>query len=91
MVLPIENKFTSLLALSSVLGVNLLQETRTINDSNGNVLYFGYAIAPSADTALPIWAILKCSYDGNGFLNYIQLPNDGQGYTYIWDDVTTYF
>jgi hypothetical protein len=83
--------FTNILALSTVLDPNDQFEIRMINNAGGQILYLGKALTPSADTSKPIWYVKKFSFDVNGFLNYVQLPNNGVGFFYIWDDVTTYF
>jgi hypothetical protein len=89
--ISVPNSWTNFLALQAVLNTDDLYETRMINDSNGNVLYIGMAQGPGADTSLPIWYVFKLNYDGNGYINYKQLPNDGKKFGYIWDNVTTYF
>lgn len=83
--------FTNILALSSVIEPNDQFEIRMINNDSGQILYIGKALTPSADPASAIWFIKKLSYDVNGFLNYVQLPVNGAGFYYIWNDVTTYF
>lgn len=85
------NAFTNFLAISEVLQDEDLYEVRTENDAQGNVLYVGRSTMPNADEAEGIWYIKKLSYDGNGFLNRVQLPVDGPNFTYIWDDRATYF
>lgn len=86
-----QNAFTNFLAVSEVLNDEDLYETRTENDSSGQVLYVGKSITPNADTSQRIWYIKKLGYDGNGFLNRIQLPDDGPNFTYAWDDRADYF
>jgi hypothetical protein len=86
-----QNTYTGFLANTSVLGLNDQYETRMINDDSGNILYIGKTLKPSGTTSSAIWDIKKLSYDDNGYLNYVQLPNSGPGFYYIWDDVTTYF
>lgn len=85
------NIWTNFLALSSVLGIEDQQETRIENDVNGKILYIGIARSPSAPTNERIWFITKLGYDVNGFLDYKQLPVDGPGFVYVWDDRATYF
>ena len=85
------NAFTGLLSIAEVLSDEDLYEVRTINNSNGQVLYVGKSITPNADTSVAQWYIKKLLYDGNGFLNRVQLPDDGIGFLYIWDDVASYF
>ena len=85
------NSFTGLLALETVLSLSSLQEKRAINNASGQILYLGISLTPNADTSLPIWMVLKFEYDSNGFFDHQQLPDDGAGYIYVWDDVSTYF
>ncbi len=91
MSLPTPDIWTNFLALSQILGIDNLTETRIENDINGKILYFGLTAIANAPTSSPVWFILKLSYDVNGFLSYKQLPNLGSGYIYIWDNRTTYF
>jgi hypothetical protein len=85
------NSFSNLLALSEVLQDEDLYEIRLENDNGGSVLYVGKNITPNADTAAPTWYIKKLSYDGNGFVDRVQLPDDGIGFKYAWDDRTNIF
>ena len=89
--LPTPNSWTNFLALTDVLDGNDLYEMRMINDSGGKVLYIGKNKTPNAATSDPTWYIKKISYDTNGFINYVQLPVNGPGFLYIWDDYSTYF
>ena len=68
-----------------------LYETRVENDATGKILYVGKSITPNAATDERIWYIKKLLYDGFGFLNRVQLPDDGIGFLYAWDDRATYF
>jgi predicted carbohydrate-binding protein with CBM5 and CBM33 domain len=83
--------FSGILALEAVLSSNYMYEKRLINDSNGNLLYVGFNQTANALTASNTWYILKMSYDGNGFLNRVQLPDLGIGFNYIFDDIASYF
>lgn len=85
------NIWTNFLAMSEVLDLTDLFETRMDNDSSGKILYVGMSQTANADPALPIWFILKLSYDGNGFMNRKQLPDSGGGFLYSWDNRATYF
>lgn len=87
----VPNMWTNLLALSEVLDVDDLYETRIENDSTGKVLYIGMTMQANADVDDLIWYIIKLSYDTNGFLNYKQLPVNGAGFTYSWTLRDTYF
>ena len=85
------NNFTNFLAIADVLNDEDLYEVRTINSSSGQVLYVGKNLTPNADTSLPTWYVKKLWYGSNGFLNRVQLPNNGIGFLYSWDNVATYF
>lgn len=85
------NAFTNLLNLSEVLQDEDLYEIRLENDNGGSVLYVGKNIVPDAPTDDPSWYIKKLSYDGNGFVNRVQLPDDGIGFKYAWDDRASIF
>lgn len=87
----VQNVFTNFLAVSEVLSDEDLYETRLENDVNGNVLYVGKAVDPGTPTDEPKWYIKKLGYDINGFLDLIQLPNEGANFTYAWDLRATYF
>ena len=86
-----QNGFTNLLAFAQVLGNEDLYEIRTENSGSGQILYIGKCQSPGGDTAEPIWFIKKLYYDGMNFLNRVQLPDDGLGFKYAWDDRATYF
>jgi hypothetical protein len=88
---PIQNRWTNFLAVSEVLDLDNLYETRIENDSSGKILYVGLSQLARAPTDEPIWFVFKLSYDGNGFLDYKQLPVNGAVFTYVWDDRATYF
>lgn len=83
--------FSATLALASVISQNDLLETRLDPNGTGQIQYIGRTIQPGATTSLSVFYIVKLSYDVNGFLNYIQLPNNGPGFIYVWDDRATYF
>jgi len=85
------NSWTGFLALSEVIDLSDLYETRIDNDSNGKILYIGYTQTPNAPTDQPIWYLLQLEYDGNGYLSRKRLPNNGAGFLYTWDDRATYF
>jgi len=86
-----QNSFTNFLAVSEVLNDEDLYEVRTENDSSGKVLYVGKNITPNAATSASSWYIKKLGYDGNGFLNRVQLPDNGIGFLYTWDNRASYF
>lgn len=85
------NSYTQFLALQGVSPGTALFETRMLNDDAGNPLYVGWSLTPNALTSDPVWMIIKLSYDSNGFIDRSQLPNNAQGYKYIWDDQSSYF
>jgi len=87
----VENSWTGLLALSEVIELNDLYETRIDNDSGGKILYIGYSQTANAPTDEKIWYLLKLEYDSNGFMSRKRLPDDGAGFLYTWDDRATYF
>ena len=70
---------------------NQLLEMRLENSSGGSPLYIGLTPNANALTSDPVWYVLKLGYDVNGFLDYQQLPDNGRGFTYIWDSRATYF
>lgn len=88
---PIQNSWTNFLAVSEVLDLDNLYETRIENDSSGKILYVGMSNMPQAPTDQAIWFIFKLSYDDNGYLDYKQLPVNGGSFTYVWDDRADYF
>lgn len=89
---PTNNIYSPLLSVEAIFGPNAQLEKRMINSAQGQVQYIGFNLTPNALTSSPTWAIAKCLYDGNGYLNRYQIPaSKGYGFYYIWDDVTTYF
>lgn len=91
MSLPTPNTFTNALALSSIIQMTNMLETRLTNSVSGQVQFIGYTNVAAGSTAEAIWYVLALSYDVNGFLNHVQLPNNGPGFIYIFDNVATYF
>lgn len=91
MSIPTPNSWTNFLAVSEVLSLENLYETRIENDSSGKILYVGLCPITRAPTDQPIWFIFKLSYDANGYIDYKQLPVNGGSFTYVWDDRITYF
>lgn len=87
----VQNSWTNFLALSEVMELDDLFEYRMENDSSGKILYVGMAQNAATPTDEPLWYIIKLNYDGNGFLSYKQLPVNGAGFIYVWDDRATYF
>ena len=86
-----QNSWTDFLALEPMLGAMGLLEKRMENDSSGRILYVGYTMIANGDTSAKIWMIRKFSYDLNNFLNRDQLPKNGIGFIYAWDDRATSF
>lgn len=91
MSLPVPNAFTNMLALSSVIQMNNLLETRMTNSVLGQIQFVGWSNTASASTSESIWYVIALTYDVNGFLDYVKLPNNGPGFIYSWDNVATYF
>lgn len=89
--LPTPNMWSGLLALQPILDANSQLEKRMENNASGQVLYIGYTGTPNANQAAAIWFIVKISYDSNGFIDYYQLPLNGAGFFYAWNDRATYF
>ncbi len=85
------NIFSNFQAMTEVLNDEDLYEIRTVNNATGQVLYVGKNVMPNAPTSDPTWYVKKLGYDVNGYLNRVQLPVNGLGFLYIWDDVATYF
>lgn len=85
------NPFIDFLALEPVLGNSGQIEKRMENDSSGKILYVGFTVTPNAATSSKLWMIRKFSYDGNGFLNRDQQPDNGAGMIYSWDARATLF
>lgn len=85
------NTYTHLLALGGVIDLEDQLETRIENNVSGQAIYVGKNLTPNALTSDPSWAIIKIIYDGSGFLIRTQLPDNGQGYLYVWDNRATYF
>lgn len=88
---PPTNVYDDFNLMNDVLPDEALYETRIENDANGQPLYVGLCVTPNGDPALPIWNLKKLYYDGNGFTNRVQLPDDGPFFTYTWDDRSSYF
>ena len=89
--LPNSNAFSGILALSGIIQVNNMLETRMINSDTGQIQYIGWTNKAGAATSASVWYVVALYYDSNGFLNYFKLPNNGPGMIYIWDDVSDYF
>jgi hypothetical protein len=85
------NAFSQFLAQNAILINDYLYELRMINDNLGNTQYLGISIIPNANPANPVWMILKFSLDGNGFVNRQQLPDNGTGFLYVFNDYASYF
>ena len=88
---PLANNYAEFNALLSVLSQTDQYEVRFDNDTNGNALYIGRSIIPSSPTIASVWAITKLHYDTNGFLQYVQLPDNEQGFKCAWDLRANYF
>lgn len=66
-------------------------ETRIENDANGNPLYVGITKKPLTAEGAELWFIRKMNYDGNGYIDHVQLPDNGVRFIYSWTDRATYF
>lgn len=66
-------------------------EQRMENDANGNPIFIGYAKTPNNGTANFDWFIVKVTYDANQSPTRYQLPDNGVGFRYDWDNRSTYF
>jgi hypothetical protein len=84
------NAFSNFLALSPVIKYEDLYEVRIENNSSGQPLYIGYTITPNAPTSDAVWFIKCINYTGS-YVSWVQLPNLGYGYLYVWDNRATYF
>lgn len=85
------NVFGLIQSLEAVLSSNYMYEKRLTNDEDGKTLFVGFNITPNAPTSGTGWFVLKFGYDENGFLNRVQLPDNGIGFLYIYDDIESYF
>ena len=85
------NIYANINDLASTLSPPDFFEQRIENDVDGNPLYVAWSPIPGAATDEPIWFIKKIYYDGGGFTNRVQIPDNGGGYIYAWDDRATYF
>jgi len=85
------NRFTNFLAYQGILALDDGYEKRFVVDDSGNILYTAKCLTPNASTADNIWSVLKIHYDINGFIDRVQLPDDGEGFLYNFDDIVTYF
>lgn len=87
---PPVNIFSAVEQFSEILGVQNLLEARFENDANNNPIYIGYSPIPNADPSLPVWFILKVEYVDQGITRK-RLPDDGVKFSYVWNDMSTYF
>lgn len=85
------NPFDNVMLQSSLQDYPSLYEKRMINDANGKIQYLAISPIPNAATDALVWAVWKMGYDGNGYLNRYQLPDDGVGYKYSFDEIEDYF
>ena len=86
-----QSVFSEFIRNQALLPDDDLYEVRLENDANGQPIYIGLTITPNAPTSQDIWALLKLTYDVNGFLLRKQLPDAGQGFNYNWDNRATFF
>lgn len=85
------NVFDQINNLASTLGTNDFYEQRLDNDSAGRPLYVGFSAIPNESVDNTTWFIRKLSYDNNGFINRVQIPDAGASFTYSWTNRATYF
>jgi hypothetical protein len=83
--------WANIIALSDVAPVGMQLEKRMTNSDTGQVLYLGWNATPNASTSALTWYIVKVLYDGNGYINRVQLPDNGAGFYYSWDLQADYF
>lgn len=84
------NIFDSSEQLSDTIGSYNFFEQRIENDVDGNPIYVAWSPVVGANTAEAIWFIKKIYYTA-GFITRVQLPDNGNGFIYAWDDRATYF
>lgn len=85
------NAYTQFQALLTAIAMSDLLETRIVNNGSGQPIYIGKNLTPNADPAASTWSLLKITYDGSGYLTRVQLPDNGQGYLYVFNDYASYF
>ncbi len=66
-----------------------LAEERVESDSNGFVIYQGWAAVGSSE-AETVWLISKLNYDGNSFFSERVWANGEQTFDKSWQDRATY-
>lgn len=54
-------------------------------DGSGNQIYVGWA-EPGANTADPVWRIMKQTFNGTNQVTNITWPNASTGFGFIWDN-----
>lgn len=61
------------------------------NDSSGNQIYIGW-VTPGkwGSTALPIWRIMKQTFDANGNTTDITWPEGSPAFAFSWDSRASY-
>lgn len=85
------NIFDQINNLASTLGTTDFYEQRLDNDSSGKPLYVGFSATPNENVDHTTWFIRKLGYDSNGFINRVQIPDNGSGFIYSWTNRATYF
>lgn len=68
---------------------DLCQRQVSLNGSS-DPEYIGYTIYPGDQDDQPVWMIFKLSYTGTDE-TLRQIPLEGIGFKYVWDDRATYF
>ena len=84
------NPLDAIERLSTYLDTEDMMEGRFENDGDGNPIYVGYSPIPNANPALPVWYIFKVTYVAEAAVRK-QLPDDGPGFIYVWNDRASLF
>ncbi len=82
-----KNGDTTNVNVSSNLNINMVEE-RVENDSDGKVIYQGWAVIGSAESEA-VWLISKLTWDGFKFTGRSWANGEGT-YDKIWNDRDTY-
>lgn len=90
---PVPNMFQEFLANAPVFGLEGQFKERW--DINGDEVadYYGICLTPNGSLTEPIWMIWKFDYAGanSDVKQRRQLPDNGFGLKYVWNDRATYF
>ncbi len=75
--------------LENVANSELFLEKR-MSYTGDNLEYVGYSRNPNESIDADTWYIIKMTYTGTNVTRY-QLPDNGPGFRYVWNDRATYF